>query len=405
MLARVCFLAMAVTAFAQIAAAQMRVTIGVLNDASGVYADSGGTGSVVAARMAAEDHMAARRGLDVAVLAADHQNKADIAAAIARQWYDRDGVDAIFDLPPSSAALAVNQITRDKNKVFVASSAGTADLTGIHCTPNTVHWTYDTVALATGTGGALVKRGGDTWFFITADYTFGHVLQHDTTAVVERNGGRVLGSVRAPFPTADFSSFLLQAQASGAKVIGLANAGRDAAGAIRQAGEFGIRQGGQALAALLISLAEIHALGPAVARGLVLTEAFYWDLNDATRRFSDRFSARFGGRKPTAYQAGVYASALHYLRAVEAVGSPGDGAAVVARMKAMPTDDPLFGRGEIRPDGRKIHDMYLFEVKAPAEVTGPWDLYKVLAVIPAQAAFRPLDAGGCPLAGLSTARR
>ncbi|WP_336490586.1 ABC transporter substrate-binding protein [Methylobacterium nigriterrae] len=399
-------LVVAVIAFlTEAAASQTAVKIGVLNDSSGVYSDSGGAGSVLAARMAAEDFTSSRHGLSVQVVSADHQNKPDVAAAIARQWYDRDGVDAIFDLPPSSAALAVNQITRDKNKVFVASSAGTADLTGSQCTPNTLHWTYDTVALANGTGSAMVKRGGDTWFFITADYTFGYVLQHDTTAVVEKSGGRVVGSVRAPFPNSDFSSFLLQAQASKAKVIGLANAGRDTASAIKQAGEFGIRQSGQALAALLISLAEIHALGPAVAQGLVLTEAFYWDLNDATRSFSDRFSRRFGGRKPTAYQAGVYASALHYLKAVEAVASPKDGAAVVAKMKELPTDDPLFGKGEIRPDGRKIHDMYLFEVKPPAESTGEWDLYKVLATIPGREAFRPLNEGGCPLVAMSAAHR
>ncbi|KAB1073694.1 ABC transporter substrate-binding protein [Methylobacterium planeticum] len=373
------------------------VKIGVLNDRSGVYSDISGEGSVVAARMALEDFKPADHGLKVEIVSADHQNKPDVGSAIARQWYDRDGVDVIMDVVTSSVALAINQVTREKNKVHINSGAGSADLTGSQCTPNTVHWTYDTAALANGTGGAMVKRGGDTWFFITADYAFGQALQRDTSAVVTKNGGKVVGSVKTPFPNSDFSSFLLQAQASKAKVIGLANAGGDTINAVKQAAEFGITEGGQALAGLLIFSSDIHSLTPKVAQGLVLTEPFYWDLNDATRAFSDRFSKLFGGKKPTAAQAGVYAGTIHYLKAVEALKSAKDGAATVAKMKELPTDDPLFGKGEIRQDGRKIHDMYLFEVKKPGESKGEWDLYKLLATIPGKEAFRPLAEGGCPL--------
>ncbi|MGU3537523.1 ABC transporter substrate-binding protein [Methylobacterium sp. A54F] len=373
------------------------VKIGVLNDRSGVYSDISGEGSVVAARMALEDFKPAEHGLKVEIVAADHQNKPDVGSAIARQWYDRDGVDVIMDVVTSSVALAVNQVTREKNKVHINSGAGSADLTGSQCTPNTVHWTYDTAALANGTGGAMVKRGGDTWYFISADYAFGQALQRDTSAVVTKNGGKVIGSVKTPFPNSDFSSFLLQAQGSGAKVIGLANAGGDTISAVKQAGEFGITEGGQALAGLLIFSSDIHSLTTKVAQGLVLTEPFYWDLNDNTRAFSERFAKLFSGKKPTAAQAGVYAGTIHYLKAVEALKSAKDGGATVAKMKAMPTDDPLFGKGEIRADGRKIHDMYLFEVKKPAESKGEWDLYKLLATIPGKEAFRPLDQGGCPL--------
>ncbi|WP_407521533.1 ABC transporter substrate-binding protein [Methylobacterium oryzisoli] len=383
------------------AQAQTPVKIGVLNDRSGVYADISGEGSVVAARMAVEDFKAADKGLKVEIVSADHQNKPDVGASLARQWYDRDGVDAIFDVPTSSVALAISQVTREKNKAFVNSGAGTADLTGAQCSPNTVHWTYDTVALANGTGGAMVKRGGNTWFFLTADYAFGQALQRDTTAVVTKNGGKVVGSVKTPFPTADFSSFLLQAQGSGAKVIGLANAGGDTINAIKQAAEFGITEGGQAIAGLLVFSSDVHSLTPKVAQGLVLTEPFYWDLNDATRSFSDRFAKTFNGKKPTAVQAGVYGSVIHYLKAVEAMKSAKDGGQVVAKMKDLPTDDPLFGKGTIRPDGRKIHDMYLFEVKKPAESKDPWDLYKTLATIPGDEAFRPMSEGGCPLVGKS----
>ncbi|GJD46140.1 hypothetical protein AFCDBAGC_4020 [Methylobacterium cerastii] len=379
------------------AQAQTPVKIGVLTDRSGVYADIAGEGSLVAARMAVEDFKAADKGLKVEVIAADHQNKPDVGSAIARQWYDRDGVDMIIDGVTSSVALAINQVTKEKNKTFIDTGAGTADLTGVQCTPNTVHWVYDTVALANGTGGAMVKRGGDTWFFLAADYVFGQTLQRDTTTVVTKNGGKVVGSVKTPFPTADFSSFLLQAQGSGAKVIGLANAGADTINAIKQAGEFGITEGGQALAGLLVFSSDVHSLGTKVAQGLVLTEPFYWDLTDATRAFSDRFAKQMGGKKPTANHAGVYAGTLHYLKAVEALKASSDGAKVVAKMKEMPTDDPLFGKGTIRVDGRKIHDMYLFEVKKPAESKGEWDLYKTLATIPGNEVFRPLNEGGCPL--------
>lgn len=373
------------------------VKIGVMNDRSGVYFDSTGEGSAVAARMAVEDFKPEAHGLKVEVIAADHQNKPDVGASIARQWYDRDGVDAIFDVPTSSVALAIAQITKEKNKAFVNSGGGTADLTGPACTPNTVHWTYDTAALANGTGKALLKRGGKTWYFITADYAFGLALERDTKAVVEKNGGKVVGGVRTPFPNPDFSSFLLQAQASGAQVIGLADAGLDAANAIKQAHEFGIRQGGQQLAALLIAITDVHSLGLDVAQGLEFTASFYWDLNEATRAFAARFETKMPGKKPTSYQAGVYASTLHYLKAVEALHSAKDGAAVVAKMKEIPTDDPLFGKGTIRPDGRKIHPMYLFEAKAPSESKGEWDLYKVLETIPADQAFRPMSEGGCPM--------
>jgi branched-chain amino acid transport system substrate-binding protein len=376
--------------------AQVSVKVGVLNDQSGVYADVGGKGSVIAAEMAVEDFKPAAHGLQVEVVSADHQNKPDIGANIARQWYDRDGVDAIFDVPTSSVALAISQLTREKNRIFINSGAGTAELTGAQCSPNTVHWTYDTVALANGTGTALLKRGEDTWFFITADYAFGHALERDTAAVVTKSGGKVLGSVRTPFPASDFSSFLLQAQASRAKVIGLANAGGDTISAVKQASEFGITQGGQKLAALLMYETDVHSLGLRVAQGLVLTTAFYWDLNDGTRIFSKRFAEKMGGQMPTMNQAGTYAGLLHYLKAVAATKSK-DAQTVMAWMKANPTDDPLFGKGMVRVDGRKIHDMYLFEVKRPAESKGEWDLYKLLATIPGSEVFRPLNEGGCPL--------
>ncbi len=390
-------LATALAAFSVGAYAETAIKIGVLNDRSGVYSDFGGEGSVVAARMAVEDFGAAKKGFAVAVVSADHQNKPDVGAAVARQWYDNDGVDAIFDVPTSSVALAVSQITKEKNKVFVVSGAGSSDLTGPKCTPNTVHWTYDTYALGNVTGSAMVKRGGTSWFFVTADYAFGQALQRDTSAVVVKAGGTVVGSVKTPFPSSDFSSFLLQAQGSKAKVIGLANASGDTVNAIKQAGEFGITEGGQALAALLIFSSDVHALTPKVAEGLVLSEPFYWDLNEGTRAFSDRFAKLYGGRKPTQVQAGVYAGLLHYLKAVEALKGAKDGAQVVAKMKEMPTDDALFGKGSVRQDGRTIHDMYLFEVKKPSESKGEWDLYKLLATVPGAEAFRPMADGGCPL--------
>jgi branched-chain amino acid transport system substrate-binding protein len=389
-------LALATSAFAMPGLAQdVSVKLGVLNDRSGVYADLSGEGSVIAAQMAVEDFGAEEKGITVEIVSADHQNKPDVASNIARQWYSEEDVDAIFDVPTSSAALAVHEITREMDKIFMNSGAATSDLTGSACSPNTVHWTYDTWALANGTGGAMVEQGGDSWFFITADYAFGHALERDTTAFVEKSGGTVVGSVRHPFPGSDFSSFLLQAQASGAKVVGLANAGGDTINAVKQASEFGITQAGQSLAGLLVFLTDVHSLGLQTAQGLVLTESFYWDLNDQTREWSARFEEQ-AGDKPTMVQAGVYGSVLHYLKAVEATGTD-ETAAVMEWMKANPTDDPLFGQGEIREDGRKIHDMYLFRVKAPDQSEGPWDYYELLETIPADQAFRPLADGGCSL--------
>ena len=373
------------------------VKIGVMNDMSGLYADLSGQGSVIAAQMALEEFGGNVGGTKVEIVSADHQNKPDIGSNIVRQWFDVDGVDVVVDVPTSSVALAVNDITKEKNKVFLVSGAAASDLTGPKCTPNTIHWTYDTWALANGTGKAVVNTGGDTWFFLTADYAFGHALERDTTAVVEANGGKVLGSVKHPLNNADFSSFLLQAQSSGAKVIGLANAGGDTTNAIKQAAEFGIVQGGQSLAGLLVFLTDVHALGLETAQGLILTEAFYWDANDETRKFTEEFAKRNRGVYPTMVHAGVYSSVLHYLKALKELGSDGDGAAVVAKMKEMPTDDRLFGKGQVRADGRHIHPMYLFEVKKPDESKGEWDYYKLRATIPAEEAFRPLDKGGCPL--------
>ena len=373
------------------------IRIGVMNDMSGTYSDLSGQGSVVAARMAVEDFGAAKKGMKVEVVGADHQNKPDVGYSIVRTWLDVDRVDVVVDVPTSSVALAVSQIVRDKNKVFLVSGAAASDLTGPKCTPNTIHWTYDTWALANGTGKAIVKTGGDTWFFLTADYAFGHALERDTSAVVEKNGGKVVGKVRHPFPGTDFSSFLLQAQSSKAKIIGLANAGSDTINSIKQASEFGITRSGQNLAALLAFITDVHALGLATAQGLIMTEAWYWDLNDANREFAKKFAPQFKGVHPTMVHAGVYSAVTHYLKAVEALKSDADGKAVVAKMKEMPTDDKLFGKGTVRADGRKIHPMYLFEVKTPAESKGPWDYYKVRATIPAEEAFRPLADGGCPL--------
>ncbi|WP_186416992.1 ABC transporter substrate-binding protein [Bosea sp. CS1GBMeth4] len=383
---------MAAPALAQ----QLSVKIGVLNDRSGLYSDITGEGSVIAARLAVEDFKAAEKGLKVEIVSADHQNKPDVGSTIARQWYDQDGVDVIMDVPTSSVALAINQITREKNKIHINSGAASSDLTGKACSPNTVHWTYDTYALAQGTGGAMVKAGGDSWFFLTADYAFGHALERDTAAVVTKAGGKVLGAVRTPFPGTDFSSFLLQAQASKAKVVGLANAGGDTINSIKQAGEFGIVAGGQKLGGLLVFINDVHALGLQTAQGLVLTESFYWDLNDQTRAWSDRYAKLAGGKKPSMIQAGVYAGLLHYLKAVEATKGK-DPAAVMAKMKEMPTDDPLFGKGSVRADGRKMHDMYLFEVKKPSESKGPWDYYKQVAMLKADEAFKPLSESECPL--------
>lgn len=399
MKAMVCGVGMAAlaTGFAQ--ANDGVVKIGVLNDQSGLYADLGGQGSVLAARMAAEKFGGKINGRPIEIVFADHQNKPDIGTQVARQWFDRDKVDVIVDVPTSSVALAVNEVARAANRVFIGSGPAASDLTGEKCSPNTVHWTYDTWALANGTGKAVVQAGGDSWYFLTADYAFGHALERDTAAVVTANGGKILGNVRHPLATTDFSSFLLQAQGSKAKIIGLANAGGDTVNSIKQAAEFGIASTGQKLAGLLVFLSDVHSLGLATAKGLQLTEAFYWDRDDGSRAFSKDFAARHKGAQPTMVQAGVYAGVLHYLKAIEAMGAESnDGKAIVDKMKAMPTDDPLFGKGVIRVDGRKVHDMYLFEVKAPNESKGPWDYYKLVRTIPAAEAFRPLDQGNCPLA-------
>ena len=374
------------------------IKLGVMNDQSGLYSDLTGQGSVWAAKKAVEDFCKSNKCHDkIEVVFADHQNKPDIGSNVVRQWFDVDKVDAVVDVPTSSVALAVNTITKEKNKVFLNSGAATSDLTGKACSPNTVHWTYDTWALANGTGNAIVKTGGDSWFFLTADYAFGHALERDTAAVVEKANGKVVGKVRTPFPGQDFSSFLLQAQASKAKIIGLANAGGDTINSIKQAAEFGIVKGGQNLAGLLVFITDVHALGLPIAQGLIFTEAWYWDANDGNRAFAKEFAPANKGNMPTMVQAGVYSAVLHYLKAVHELKSDADGAAVVAKMKELPTDDKLFGKGTIRADGRKIHPMYLFEVKSPAESKGPWDYYKTRATIPAEEAFRPLADGGCPL--------
>jgi branched-chain amino acid transport system substrate-binding protein len=387
--------AAALTTAAQ--AEDLTVKLGVLNDMSSLYSDIGGQGSVIAAKMAVEDFNPAAHGMKVEIVSADHLNKPDVGVNIVRQWIDVDHVDAILDVPTSSVALAVNEVIREKNKVFLVSGAATSDLTGAKCSPNTVHWTYDTWMLANGTGKALVKSGGDTWFFLTSDYAFGHALERDTKAVVLANGGQVLGGVLHPLNTQDFSSFLLQAQASKAKIIGLANAGGDTINAIKQGAEFGIAAGGQHFAGLLVFISDVQALGLKVAQGLVLTETFYWDMNDATRAWTKRWQAERPGKFPAMTVAGVYASTMHYLKAVAALKSATDGKAVVAKMKDMPTDDPLFGKGYIRADGRKIHPAYLFEVKTPEESKYPGDDYKLRATIPAEEAFRPMKDDNCPM--------
>jgi branched-chain amino acid transport system substrate-binding protein len=372
------------------------VKIGVLNDETGPYATLAGPGSRVAALMAVEDFGTAAKGMRVEVVFADHQNKVDVGARIARQWYDAAKVDVIVDVPTSPVALAINQITREKGKALLVSSGATSDLTGTACSPNTIHWAYDNWALANSTGKALVQSGEKTWFFLTVDDAFGQGLEREVDGVVRQNGGTVLGSVRHPLSTSDFSSFLLQAQASQASIIGLASAGTNATNAIEQGTRLGIVQHGQHLAPLLMWLTDVHRLGLNKAQGLMLSESFYWDLNDQTRAWSTRFARRHWGAMPTMAQAGVYAAVLHYLKAVDTLKSD-DGTRVIAKMKALATDDPLFGKGSIREDGRKIHPMYLFEVKKPSESKGPWDLYKLRATNPAAEAFRPIDRGGCPL--------
>jgi branched-chain amino acid transport system substrate-binding protein len=383
--------------FGTAAQAQVNVKIGVLNDMSSLYADISGPGSVTAAKMAVEDFNPAAHGMKVEIVSADHQNKPDVGSNIARQWFDVDHVDVVVDVPTSSVALAVSDVAREKNKVFLISGAASSDLTGPKCTPNNVHWTYDTWMLAHGTGTALVKTGGDTWFFLTADYAFGHALERDTTAVVQAAGGKVLGAVKHPLNTQDFSSFLLQAQASKAKVIGLANAGGDTINSIKQGAEFGITAGGQQFAGLLVFVTDVNALGLKTAQGLVLTETWYWDMNDANRAWTKRWQAENAGKLPSMVVAGVYAETLHYLKAVAALKSAADGKAVVNQMKALPTDDPLFGKGYIRADGRKIHPAYLFQAKKPEESKYPGDDYILRATIPAEEAFRPLKDGNCPM--------
>ena len=388
-------LGLATSAFAQ----DKTVKIGVLNDMSSLYADIGGPNSVAAIKMAVEDSGLVAKGWKIDVLSGDHQNKPDVGTNPGRQWIDSEKVDAIADTPNSGVALAVSNLIREKNAVLLNSGAATADLTGKACTPNTVSFTYDTYMLAHGTGAALTKAGGNTWFFLTSDYAFGHALERDTSAVVTASGGKVLGGVRHPINTADFSSFLLQAQASKAKVIGLANAGGDTTNAIKQAAEFGIVAGGQKLAALLLFINDVHSLGLKTAQGLSFTESFYWDMNDKTREWSKRFvKTSPKGTMPSMAVAGNYAAVLHYLKALEALGgNPHDGAKVVAKMKELPTDDPLFGKGPLRADGRRLIPAYLFEVKKPDESKGPWDYYKQIATISAEDAAKPLEASECPL--------
>jgi len=370
--------------------------IGVLNDMSSVYSDFQGPGSVIAAQMAVED-FAKQSKRKVEVIAGDHQNKPDIGAGIARRWLDVEGVDMIVDLPNSAVALAVGDIVREKNKVAIGAGAGTALLTGAKCSPNFVHWTYDTWANGHALARGVLTSGGKTWFFVTADYAFGHDLEKQASDEVLASGGKIIGSVRHPLGASDFSSFLLQAQASGAEVVALANAGGDTTNSVKQAAEFKIGAK-QKIVSLIFDLQSVPALGLNTAQGLVGINAFYWDMNDQTRAWSKRFQERHAKKMmPNHMHAGVYSAVLHYLKAVDKVGSPADGAAVVAAMKAMPTDDPLFGKGTIRADGRKIHPMYLLQVKAPAESKSEWDVFKIIDTIPAEKAFRPLNEGGCPL--------
>jgi branched-chain amino acid transport system substrate-binding protein len=371
------------------------VRIGILNDQSSLYADFGGPGSVVAAELAVAEVGGKVLGKPIQVISADHQNKPDIGSNIARQWFDIEGVDAIADLTTSSVALAVQELARQANRITLTSGAATSRLTGDACSPTGFHWAYDTVALANGTGKAVVAEGGKTWFFLTADYAFGHALEKDVSEVVTKAGGQVLGSVRHPLNTQDFSSFLLQAQGSGAQVLGLANAGTDTTTAIKQASEFGITQGGQQLAGLLLVLSDIHSLGLPVAQGLVLTTGFYWDRNDDTRAWAERYYARMK-RMPNMIQAGVYSSVRHYLKAVEAAGTD-EAKAVAAKMRELPVDDSFARNGKVRADGRMVHDMYLARVKQPSESKRPWDYYEIVRTIPGDEAFLPLDQSACPL--------
>jgi branched-chain amino acid transport system substrate-binding protein len=375
------------------------IKIGNLTDMSGLYADVGGPGSTLAAQMAVEDSGLTKKGWKIDVIAADHQNKPDVGTTTTRQWIDVEKVDVVVDVLNSGVALAVKNVVTEKNAIMINSGAASSDLTNAQCSPNVVHWVYDTYMLANSTGSALVKAGGDSWYFLTADYAFGAALERDTTAAVTKAGGKILGSVKHPLNSSDFSSFLLQAQASKAKIVGLANAGGDTTNSIKQAAEFGIVKGGQRLAGLLMFISDVNSLGLNVAQGLNFTETFYWDLNDQTRAFSKRFSERMKNKQmPTMVQAGVYSGLMHYFKTLEAMGgNPHDGAKIVAKMKETKTDDPLFGKGEIQPNGRKIHPAYLFEVKKPSESKGPWDYYKLVGTTPAEQAFRPLSESVCPL--------
>ena len=380
-------------------AQQVNVKIGVMSDMSSLYADIGGPGSVAAAKLAIADFTKANPNVKVDLVSGDHQNKPDVGTQLANQWFDVDKVDMIIDIPNSGVALAVSQVASQKNKLFIVSGAAASDLTGPKCNANTIHWSYDTWMLANGTGAAMVKTGGDSWFFLTADYAFGHALERDTSAAVEANGGTVLGKVRHPLNTSDFSSFLLQAQSSKAKVIGLANAGGDTINSIKQAAEFGIVKGGQKLAGLLVFASDVNALGLQTAQGLTLTETWYWDGNDNNRAWTKRWQAErnAAGKFPTMIHAGVYSGITHYLKARVALGGDPEGKAVVAKMKATPTDDALFGKGEIDETGRKRHDAYLFEVKKPSESKYPGDFYNLKATIPAKDAFRQAKDSGCSL--------
>src|SRR5689334_3225339 len=397
-LATVAAVALTLAAIGGAAQAQISdnvVKLGVLTDMSSLYADATGKGSLAAVEMAVADYGGKVAGVPIQIVAADHQNKPDVGVNIARNWYDNDKVDAIFDVPTSSVALPISALTREKNRININSGGGSSDITGVACSPNTVHWTYDTYALSNVAGKAMVKRGEDSWFFVTADYAFGMALERDAANVVKESGGKVLGDVRHPLNSSDFSSFLLQAQASKAKVIALADAGGDTTNALKQAAEFGITQGGQKMIALLLEITDAHALGAKATQGLIVTDAFYWDMNDETRAFSKRFMDKVG-HMPTMIQAGLYSATMHYLKAIEAVGSD-EAPKVMEKMRATPINDFFAKGGKIRADGRMVHDMYLFEVKKPSESKGEWDLYKLLATVPGDEAFRPLDQGDCPL--------
>jgi len=372
------------------------VKIGVGTDMASLYSDINGQGAVVAAQMAIDDFGGKVLGKKIEFISGDIQNKADVAATMAGRWYDDEKVDVILGSGASSSSIATMNVAKEKKRVYLAPDPASSDITGKLCNAYTVHWVYDTAALANVTGSAIVKTGGKTWFFITADYAFGHALERDVSNVVKKAGGSVLGSVKAPINTSDFSSYLLQAQASKAQIIGLANAGGDTINTIKQAAEFGIVKGGQKLAGLLVFISDVHSLGLKQAQGLRLTTAYYWDLNDKTRAFAKRFAEKYKGRMPTMVQAGFYSATLRYLQVVKETGTD-KAETVMAKLKSEKWDDPVFGPSYIRADGRNMHEMYLFEVKAPSESKGPWDYYKLLAKVPAEQAFRPLDEGGCPL--------